>query len=156
MSTTIKAVKATIMLGDIELDVFQLPDGNYCLSKTQVSNSVELDRKRLSQILEVKHVRNLMPQGLRMSEKVSYVGGTKPVDAVMLDEASIIWQYLAITGNVKAQAIMFATLTEALERRADAAFSILRTEEERNERFIARKDSILQRVNFDETTRRNR
>jgi hypothetical protein len=96
---TVNAIKAQIALGNLLLDVYQLPDGAYCFSKTQVSNLLELDRKRMSQLLELKQVKTLMPQGLRMSEKVKYEGGTKPVDAVMLDEALIIFQILAIRGN---------------------------------------------------------
>lgn len=72
MTKTKKATKATIQLGDIELDVFQLPDGEYIFSKSQVVNSVKTDKKRLSEILETKALQKHMPQGLRLSYKVKY------------------------------------------------------------------------------------
>ncbi|MEM9769990.1 MAG: hypothetical protein AAF889_00040 [Cyanobacteria bacterium P01_D01_bin.73] len=36
-----KAKRATIQLGDRELEVFQLPDGSYRLSQSQVAEAVE-------------------------------------------------------------------------------------------------------------------
>jgi len=57
------------------------------LSKTQTCETIGLDKKRLSELLELKEVQSLMPQGLRMSGKVQYEGGTKPIDPVCLDEA---------------------------------------------------------------------
>ncbi|USR90010.1 hypothetical protein NEA10_14260 [Phormidium yuhuli AB48] len=47
MANTIKAQRAEILLGDISLEIFMLPDGTYCMSQTQVARSVERDLQEL-------------------------------------------------------------------------------------------------------------
>ncbi len=66
--TTQKAVRATIKLGDTELDVFQLPNGEYRLSKGQACDVVNLDRKRLSQIFQKNSLKALLGEGKSLSE----------------------------------------------------------------------------------------
>jgi hypothetical protein len=142
----IKAIKATITLGDIDLDVFQLPDGKYFLSLTQVAESIDMPLKRMSQIRELNMAKTLYPQGFRMSETVKVEGGTKPVSIISLDDVSKYWTLAAFQmQNVKAMALLAASQAEALERRADAAFDIKRSEEERNERHVIRRDGIVSR-----------
>jgi hypothetical protein len=139
MSQTTKAIRATIKLGDIELDVFQLPDGKYFLSLTQVAETIDMPLKRMSQIRELKLTQTLYPEGFRMSETVKVEGGTKPVSMISLDDVSKYWTLAAFqTQNPKAMALLAASQTEALERRADAAFNVIRSEVERNERLEAR------------------
>jgi len=43
MTNPIKATRATIQLGDIELDVFQMPSGEYRYSMTQAFISIADD-----------------------------------------------------------------------------------------------------------------
>ena len=143
MNTTIKATRATILLGDIELDVFQLPDGKYFLSLTQIAESIDLDKKRLSELRELKLAQSLYFEGFRKSENVKVEGGTKPVSMISLDDVSKYWTLAAFqTQNLKAISLLAASQAEALERRADAAFNVIRSEEERNQRHIIRRDSI--------------
>jgi hypothetical protein len=143
---TIKAIKATIILGDIDLDVYQLPDGQYFLSLTQVAETIDMPLKRMSQIRELKMAQTLYPQGFRMSEKVKVEGGTKPVTIISLDDVAKYWTLAAFqTQNAKAMSLLAASQAEALERRADTAFGIKRAEEERNDRYVIRKDGIVSR-----------
>ncbi|MGL5076887.1 MAG: hypothetical protein ACRDBG_13830 [Waterburya sp.] len=144
--STIKAVRATITLGDIELDVFQLPDGKYFLSVMQLAESIGISHKRFAEFRELKLAQSLYPEGFRMAEKVKVEGGTKPVSIISLDDVSKYWTLAAFqTQNQIAIALLAASQTEALERRADNAFNVIRTEKERNERFVTRRDGILSR-----------
>jgi hypothetical protein len=136
---TIKAVRATITLGDIDLDVYQLPDGQYFLSLTQVAETIDMPLKRMSEIRELKMVQTLYPQGFRMSETVKVEGGTKPVTIISLDDVSKYWTLAAFqTQNAKAMSLLAASQAETLERRADHAFGAIRDEKERNDRLAAR------------------
>jgi hypothetical protein len=92
---TIKAIKATITLGDIDLDVFQLPDGKYFLSLTQVAETIDMPLKRMSEIRELNLAKTLYPEGFRMSETVKVEGGTKPVSMISLDDVSKYWTLAA-------------------------------------------------------------
>ena len=59
MTKPIKATRATIRLGDIELDVFQMPDGEYRMSQSQVLRSIEIEAKRYTQIRDSKEAQTL-------------------------------------------------------------------------------------------------
>jgi hypothetical protein len=145
MTNVNKAIRATITLGDIELDVFQLPDGSYRMSKAQVCETVQLDRKRLSELLEKNSLKLIAGKGSLLSAlvvKMSYEGNNAKVDLVPLEMATLIWLE---SGSEIGKALAYSCITESLEMRADNAFGVIRDEEERNQRFIARKDSILQR-----------
>ncbi len=144
MNTAIKATRATILLGDIELDVFQLPDGSYQISQSQTTEAVNKPPKRMVQLAKSEKGQILIQSGFEKGLKVK-VEGSKPVNLVPLEVAFQFWVLELSIGNQEALALVVASGVEALERRADAAFNILRTEEEINERFIVRKDSILQR-----------
>jgi hypothetical protein len=147
MTTTTKAIRATITLGDIELDVFQLPDGSYRMSKAQTCETVQLDRKRLSELLEKNSLKAIAGKGSTLSAlvvkmKVDVGRGNITADLIPLEMATLIWLE---SGSELGKALAYSCITESLERRADNAFGVIRDEEERNQRFIARKDSILQR-----------
>jgi hypothetical protein len=65
---------------------------------------------------------------------------------ISLDDVSKYWTLAAFqTQNQLAIAFLAASQSEALERRADAAFGKIRTEQERNECFIIRRDGIISR-----------
>ena len=144
MTTTTKATRAQIQLGNIDLDVFQLPNGDYQISQSQVCSSVGKPAKRMVELAGSDKGQILIQSGFEKGLKVS-VEGSKPVNLVPLDVAFQFWALELSIGNMEALALVIACGVEALERRADAAFSIVRTEQERNDRFIVRKDSILQR-----------
>jgi hypothetical protein len=144
--TTIKATRATITLGNIELDVFQMPDGKYFLSLYQIAESIEISHKRIAEFRELKLAQTLYPEGFRVAEKIKVEGGTKPVSMISLDDVSKYWTIAAFqTQNAIAMSLLAASQAEALERRADAAFNVIRTEEERNQRHIIRVDGIVSR-----------
>ncbi len=74
MSTVIKAIRATMMLGDTELEVFQKPGGDYVTNSTNLSNLLEITQKEiiinyLSQELKARLCKH--PKFLQMGEKLS-------------------------------------------------------------------------------------
>ncbi len=146
MTTTQKAVRATIKLGDTELDVFQLPNGEYRLSKGQACDVVNLDRKRLSQIFQKNSLKALLGEGKSLSEftvKSKVEGENANLDLLPINIVLLLWSEVP-EGKVLVQAAAF----EALERRADTAFGIQRTEEERNERLKLRSQSKITRRSY--------
>ncbi len=148
MSTVIKAIRATMMLGDTELEVFQKPGGDYVTNSTNLSNLLEITQKEiiinyLSQELKARLCKH--PKFLQMGEKLSVESVKVKINAIPIELVGLICSHYAKKGNKVAEAILEASLIEALERRADNAFNVLRTEEERNQRFVVRRDGILSR-----------
>jgi hypothetical protein len=58
-----KAKRQTIALGDLELDVFQLPDGGYVMSQSQVAGVVGLQATYALRFLSSKWLKALPGQG---------------------------------------------------------------------------------------------
>lgn len=146
-TTTQKAVRATIVLGDIEIDVFQMPDRSYCYSQTQAFMSIadkgydtKQAAKRYIEKITSKQAKTLIPQGFSSIVKVKIEGENQTFNAISQTDVTNFWLLFAVDSNMKAIALLGACAQEALERRADAAFNILRTEEERNQFFIERRD----------------
>lgn len=134
---TQKALKATISLGSIPLDVYQLPDGSYKLYNESVIAAIDRPKDDLLRFLKGKSPQALpykdrSLQQEQMVEVEDYGGYIKPIPVEL---ATAYWLYCAIKGNPKAQALVQASLIETIERRADKAFEFKRTEEEYNQRF---------------------
>jgi hypothetical protein len=144
MTTTTKAIRANVTLGDIELDVFQLPDGSYQISQSQTCLAVNKPPKRMVELTRSEKGQILIQSGFEKGLKVK-VEGSKPVNLVPLEVAFQFWVLELAIGNQDALALVVACGTEALERRADNAFGVVRDEEERNERLKARTQSKLTR-----------
>jgi hypothetical protein len=62
-----KAKRQTITLGDVPLDVFQLPDGSYVMSLTQVAESIGTQRQNVANFLTSKRLKSL--QGIAYTPK---------------------------------------------------------------------------------------
>lgn len=141
----IKAERAEIKIGEFELEVYQMPDGKYRFSKTLAAEAIEESPKRVSEFLNGKKVQSLMPQGLDVSEiPAKEINSTVTAKTWSLEYVAFYWQMKSKT-NAKAEALSVACIAESLERRADAAFNIKRTEEQRNIRFQTRMEGILSR-----------
>lgn len=152
---TIKAVRAQIKLGSIDLDVFQLPDGSYVYSQTQAFISVADDgydtkqaAKRYIEKTTSKQAQTLIPQGFSNIAKVKIEGENQTFNAISQADVTNFWLLFAFDGNVKAMCLLAACGAEALERRADAAFGVKRSEEERNARLEARANGKFARRNL--------
>jgi hypothetical protein len=150
--TTTKAVRATITLGDIELDVFQLPDESYRYSLTQAFISIaneDYDTKQASkryiEICNSKKAQHLAVPTLQTYEKTKIEGENQVVKLISQADVMSFWAMAAFLGHSKAFGLIVACGIEALERRADAAFNVKRTEEEYNQRLVIRRDGIISR-----------
>jgi hypothetical protein len=127
-----KAKRATIALGDIPLDVFQLPGGAYVMSQTQVAEAVDLDEIYIRRFLSSKWLKALPGKDHSSDdfEQVEYEGRGKPIRAIPLETAALFWVYQVWQKNRQAIALVVATVRETLTRRADAAFGVVRSEAE--------------------------
>ena len=151
MAKTIKAVRAQIFLGDIPLNVYQMPDGTYRLAGRNVTDAINEDHKTLTRVFGVKSLKELQTltetaktgeersKGLAQESVTSVKAETgESFVPIPLEVASRYWYIFSQKGNEAAESLVLACLIESIERRADAAFGIQRTEAERNQRLQQR------------------
>ena len=119
--------------------MFQMPDGEYRLSQTQVAESVCKDESSFRDFLKSKSPEALPYKGLR-SVKIGIVGNNTKIAPVPIEMAAAYWTKEAIAKNIVAIRLLGACAIESIERRADKAFGVKRSEEEYNERFAVRMD----------------
>ncbi len=142
MADTIKAQRAEILLGDIPLEVFMLPDGSYRMSQTQVAGAVDRDERSFRRFLDSKWLKALPGKGsdvgaFPLLERSGESGGAR-VRGVPLDIAVAYWVRECQRGSQTSVALVWACTAETLERRADNAFGVSRTETERDDRLTNR------------------
>jgi hypothetical protein len=132
MTNIVTAKREIIQLGDIPLDVFQLPDASYRLSREGTASAVNKPRNNVLRFLNSSANLALPFKGL--SDYTTKVEGERArINLVPFNLAIAYWTKEALAGNMQAVALLAACAQEALERRADAAFGAIKTEEERNE-----------------------
>ena len=142
-----KAKKATFKLGSLVLDGYQLPDGSYRLSQTQVCSVLNKTHKSVGEFLEGNSLQAL-PHKSSSLQKIQVEGVKNVIGEVTLEIASAYWFYWALKGDALAQALAQACLEEALERRLDSAFNVERTERYYNDRLELRIESSIKRIKF--------
>ncbi len=137
--STYKAERRTIYLGDIPLEVAMLPNGDYCLSQTQVAGAIDKDRNSVLRFFNSKYFKSLIDKGFQCYhfEETSLIeGGRTPIKPVSLDVACLYWQKWAAAGNEKAQSLVIALLKHSLYDLADRAFNVKRTTSAKNQAMI--------------------
>jgi len=142
MSESIKATRATVAIGDLIVDAFQLPDGSYRMSQTQLAEAVGKDEINARRFLISKSINTIRgesytPDSIEVSSPNEIRGQTR-FNALPLDVVTAYWLYQSSQGNKQALALVWALLSESLERRFDDAFGMVRTEQERNDTTTAR------------------
>lgn len=124
-----RAVKSQIVYNGIELEVYQLPSGEYQLSKTQVGLSIEKDHKSLGRFLEGNS-----PEALPFKDfshgQIQIEGNNATFHSIPLNVAAAYWTYWASKGNTIAQALVATSVVESLTRLCDNAFGNKRSEDE--------------------------
>ena len=133
--STIKAIRATIKLGDIQIDGYQLPDGIY---KVSTQTFKETLNSLIGNSTGKKYLKPILGASKSIVENVKIEGYNRSITMYGLDTFSEVVAAYAQLGNQRAIAILVACMSESLERRFDHAFGVQRTEEERNDRLIAR------------------
>ena len=135
-----KAKRATLNLGDRELEVFQLGDGSYQLSQAQVARAINQGRQNASRFLKSKWLESLpgidytRPENPLIEVENDGPGGSR-IYPISLELAGIYWYYQAKRGNKDAEALVIGCLIDSLLRRADQAFGVIRTEADYNQRL---------------------
>jgi hypothetical protein len=152
MTKTIKASRVTILLGEIPVNVYQMPDASYRLSGRNVTDAIGEDHNTLARFYGVKSLKDLPGAGLER-DKISAGKEGSPFIPVVIEDATRFWFDRSKKGNALAGAIVEAALIEAIERRADKAFGKARSEEEYNDRFKSRMDGILTRRSLTDAVR---
>lgn len=140
-----KAIKATIYLGTIPLDVYQMPDSSYKLYAESVTGTVNKHGRDLIRFLNGKSPLALpfKDYNLIHAKTVEVEGQGGFIKPIPVPLATSYWLFEACKGNVKAQAIAQASMIESVERRADKVFYLRRTETEYNQSFAETLESIL-------------
>jgi hypothetical protein len=146
MSELIKAVRAIVPLGAIEIEGLMLPDAGYRMSQAQASEAVEEPPVYALRFLQSKDSKALLGEGYTdytpetiEVQSAPGVRGQTRVNALPLEVVAAYWLYRAYRGNRKALLLCWALLSESLERRFDAAFGVTRAESEYNDVLTERR-----------------
>ncbi len=139
MTTGDKAKRATVTIGALSVDGFQMPDGSYQMSQTQAGESVGLSERNAREFLQSKGFKALMGEGytpaisdIEVEPDPGQTRGQTRIRGLGLEVVSAYWLWQARRGNKAALALCMALMTESLERRFDAAFGVERSESERD------------------------
>lgn len=134
MSETKKARRCILNLANIELTVFQVPDGSYRLSQSEVAGVIAKQAYSIWQFSRSKHVKSLLAQGCEfcIDLELAVEGSNKPIIPIPLELAALYWQHWNHKGNAIATALVNALLKRSLNDLADEAFGVKTTKEERH------------------------
>ncbi len=139
----IRAERAIIILGEIELSVYRLPDNSYRLNQTQVCKAIGKDEFQIRDFLASNSPEALPYKGFK-SGKIKGIGEKGAWGKAVPTSLTIaFWTKEGAGGNQLAVRLLGACAVEAIERRADKAFGVNRSEEEHNQRFINVYDRLI-------------
>jgi hypothetical protein len=145
MTKSIKATRASVQIGALEVDGFMLPDGSYRMSQAQVAQAVDKPPINALRFLESNALKSLLGEGYTDYTPIQIEiepehgrRGQSRFNALPLEVATAYWINQCFQGNKQALALVMALATETLERRFDTAFGVTHTEQERNERLQER------------------
>jgi hypothetical protein len=136
MTSNDKAQRATVQIGPLSVDGFQMPEGSYRISQTQAAECIGKPEINARRFLDSRGIKALRGEGYTPDsvaiDSIDQSRGQSRVNALPLDVISAYWLWEASKGNQQAIALCYALMTETLERRFDAAFGVERSESERN------------------------
>jgi hypothetical protein len=146
MTESIKATRATVRIGSLEVDGFMLPDGSYRMSQSQASECIADDAVYARNFLRSKTLKSLKgeaytPETFEVDPEGQTRGQTR-IQGWSLEIVFAYWVYRCFKGNKQAFSLVLALGSETLERRFDVAFGVTRTESEWNERLIQRNQQL--------------
>ena len=134
MSDSVKASRAIVQIGSIQVDGFMLPDGSYQMSQTQAAECIGKPEINARRFLTSKAIKSLLSKGYTPDrvdiESDEQMRGQSRINALPLSVVTAYWFNQAQQGNEQAAALVWALLTESLERRFDRAFGISRGEDD--------------------------
>ncbi len=118
----------TIYVGDLPLDVAMLPDGEYCLSQTQVAEVIDKSPESLIQFMNSDYFKASWSKVCKLLElsEVYLEGADQPIKPVSIDVASSYWSKWAVAGNKKAQSLTFILMQDGLRGISTFDFDVTR------------------------------
>ena len=142
MTESVKAARSSVQLGDLTIDGFMLPDGSYRMSQTQAALCVGKPEINARRFLNSKGIKSLLGKGYTPDtieiDSDQQSRGQGRFNALPLAVVTAYWFNQAAQSNQQAQSLVWALLTETLERRFDNAFGISRSEDDWNQRLSDR------------------
>ena len=163
MSESIKATRATVAIGDLTVDAFQLPDGSYRMSLSQAAECVGKPARGTFDFLQSKALKRLLgevqgtfdflpdestdnyqPENLTVDIGEGGSKGQTRIRGLPLGLVALYWAWESFRGNRSALLLTVSLTTESLERRFDDAFGVIRTEKERNQRLSQQNKQLKQ------------
>ena len=180
MSESIKATRATVAIGDLIVDAFQLTDGSYRMSLSQAAECVGKPARGTFDFLQSKALKRLLgevqgtfdflpdastdnyqPENLTVDIGEGGSQGQTRIRGLPLELVALYWAWESFRGNRSALLMTVSLTTESLERRFDDAFGVIRTEKERNQRLSQQNKQLEQNLaqisdglTFDDESRR--
>ena len=148
MSESTKASRASIQIGEMTVDGFMLPSGDYRMSQTQAAESVGLTERNARDFLNSKAIKRLLGEGYTPAistveiESTDQNRGQSRINALPLETVSAYWLWQAFRGNKQALALCMALMTETLTRRFDIAFGVERSESDYNQLLRDQNDAL--------------
>lgn len=152
MTGEIRAQRAIVQLGEIQVEGFMLPDSSYRMSQTQTAEIVGKSRQSVSDFLRTKSFKRLLDK----VGGVSGFSGDSPFETFTVEIGEggsqgqtriiglpliivfIYWAWESFRGNREALHLIIALGVETLERRFDRAFGVSRSEDDWNQRLSDR------------------
>lgn len=135
-NSTVKATRATVFIGGIEIRAYVLPNGDVKLAGRNVTDAVAEPANSLVRGMGVKSLKALPGADLSLLQVKADTG--ESLVPVAVEDAVQYWAIMAGKGNAQAMAIITALAVESIERRVDRALGIQRSEEERDARLALR------------------
>ncbi|MEM1309856.1 MAG: hypothetical protein AAGF98_10280 [Cyanobacteria bacterium P01_H01_bin.153] len=147
-----KAKRQIILIGDLEIEGFQMPDGSYRMSQASAAKAVGLGRQNVSDFLRSKALKQLLGEGYTGQivqvdiESDDQDRGQSRINALPVEAVNAYWHWQSYRGNRTALALCMALSAESIDRRFDAAFGISRSEAEYNQQLAARLQQTQQQL----------
>lgn len=149
---TDRAQRATITIGGIQLEGFQMPDGSYRMSQSSAAAAIELGRQNVSDFLRSKAIKRLLGKGYTGQisnvevESSDQTRGQTRINALPIEAVNAYWHWQSHRGHKKALQLCMALSAESIERRFDTAFGVPRSEDEYNQQLAARLQQTEQQL----------
>lgn len=132
-----KAIVTKINYAGLEFEGLMLPDGSYGVALPQIAALFQFPNKHAS-----RQVKSLLGNGFQFPKAKSELH-PKAVNYLTLETFSLLTIHLMKKGNAVAEAFVFASVTEKIERIFDNAFGVVVEERDREARFAARLETKI-------------
>jgi hypothetical protein len=144
---TQKTVHSPVRIGEMTIEAFRLPSGEYRISQAQAAEAIKDAPVHTLRFLDSKNPKAMLGEGYTdykpESIEVESVPGRREqtrINALPLEVVSAYWILRAYQGHKDA----FTLITKSLEQHLNEAFGVARTASEREDRLTSRNQQIDQ------------